>query len=461
LCCPSTVSHFSVASYDSWHPQRGICAKEEIEFYTSSYGLGATVNCSVKPLLDHSLNDDIWTLQEIVLKTPGEHSIWNYETGQEETFVGELQLAYKGSRDEFETGLEGHAENIAIVGVMLKVEEGAEDNEELEKLIRGWERHQEERYETCDVEYDDDECTLSTRGRNDNSDNLDTSDEDNTTDGEECQEDCSKCCRATDRKLGSADNMLSEFSTLRGHDNLAETVKKQKEEIEQLKEQLQRCEITTSTQEITPEQHDRELGYWNRKCGDSYYCLMNLFKNTETDVSGSRSRFSCICPSFVIRHIFSHPSSRLLILLSQYYYNYRGGLTYPPCTEIVYWRVMVNPLIISPGQLERIERLTFMHLNDDCKLDTVGRRRNSSGSCAVDVNRPRQALSQKHGLKRCDAWNTAGAFADFSAEDDEEEVASQWNTGGSTWARASSVFVNIEEEDEGTKKKSKRSQRRR
>jgi len=55
--------------------QRGQCAKDEITFYTTPYGLGATVDCTIQPLLDHSLNDDVWTLQEIVVKTPVRESL--------------------------------------------------------------------------------------------------------------------------------------------------------------------------------------------------------------------------------------------------------------------------------------------------------------------------------------------------------------------------------------------------
>ena len=143
------------------------------------------------------------------------------------------------------------------------------------------------------------------------------------------------------------------------------------------------------------------------------------------------------------------------IILFQYYYNYRGGLTYPPCTEIVYWRVMMQPMMISPGQLERIERLTYMHINNDCVLNTVGKRR-SSKSCAVDVNRPRQALSIKHSLKRCDSWTTASVGSSVSDETiDDDAKDDDFTYSNVTSTSANNMIPNVSDTIAEEKKKSK------
>jgi len=363
--------------------ERGQCAKDEITFYTTPYGLGATVDCTIQPLLDHSLNDDVWTLQEIVVKTPGEHSIWNPETGEEDTFAGEIQLGYKGSMGPNKTGLEGHAENIGMVGILLKVGTNYDADNELEKLIQGWEKSQTNQYKTCNKEYDHNDCSLNISARSAGASDganggiSDTRDSTGVTD--QCGN-CSECCNINNRNLMGR-HVLTALSGLRGHDNLSETVRKQDQEIRELKSKLSQCNYS-----INADSQSRELGEWHRQCPNSHYCIMNLYKHTQTD----------------------------------YYYNYRGGLTYPPCTEIVYWRVMMQPMIISPRQLERLERLIYMHLNDECELATVGNRRGND-SCAVDVNRPRQSLSRQHKLKMCDSWSIASVLESGSGGDQGDD----------------------------------------
>ena len=388
--------------------QRGQCAKDEITFYTMPYGLGATVDCTIQPLLDHSLNDDVWTLQEIVVKTPGEHSIWNPETGEEDTFAGEIQLGYKGSMGPNKTGLEGHAENIGMVGILLKVGTNYDADNELEKLIQGWEKSQTNQYKTCNKEYDHNDCSLNISARSAGASDganggiSDTRDSTGVTD--QCGN-CSECCNINNRNLMGR-HVLTALSGLRGHDNLSETVRKQDQEIRELKSKLSQCNYS-----INADSQSRELGEWHRQCPNSHYCIMNLYKHTQTDVSESK-------PGMII--IDSSLLNWIKFDKLKYYYNYRGGLTYPPCTEIVYWRVMMQPMIISPRQLERLERLIYMHLNDECELATVGNRRGND-SCAVDVNRPRQSLSRQHKLKMCDSWSIASVLESGSGGDQGDD----------------------------------------
>jgi hypothetical protein len=134
----------------------------------------------------------------------------------------------------------------------------------------------------------------------------------------------------------------------------------------------QQEESTVTTAVSSPKDDERKLkttyGKFHRRCPGSYYCFFNLYLHTMTD----------------------------------FYYSYSGSLTYPPCTENVDWRILQNPLYVSPAQIEQIKKLTYMHLNGKCELATVGVKLNDG--CAVGVNRPLQSLSTRHELKKCDAW---------------------------------------------------------
>jgi len=53
-----------------------------------------------------------------------------------------------------------------------------------------------------------------------------------------------------------------------------------------------------------------------------------------------------------------------------YHYRYRGSITSPPCSEIVSWRVMDEPLVISRRQYKTLARLLNTHVNPDtCKVE--------------------------------------------------------------------------------------------
>jgi len=84
-------------------------------------------------------------------------------------------------------------------------------------------------------------------------------------------------------------------------------------------------------------------------------------------------------------------------------YTYKGGLTTPPCTEIVNWNVVDTPIKISEGQLKRLQSLILcyvsQHHNDDGTLNSCGYGTvaTASGSTA----RPTQALLGRKVLHRC------------------------------------------------------------
>lgn len=59
-----------------------------------------------------------------------------------------------------------------------------------------------------------------------------------------------------------------------------------------------------------------------------------------------------------------HPYSEELIP-TYWFYGYDGSLTEPPCSEIVSWFVMDEPMIISPEQLEQMKGILFTHVDPD------------------------------------------------------------------------------------------------
>jgi hypothetical protein len=65
---------------------------------------------------------------------------------------------------------------------------------------------------------------------------------------------------------------------------------------------------------------------------------------------------------------------------------------------------MIEPVIISVGQLHRLEMLVAKYMEyPQCKPRTWGKPRSDrSSSCKVDVNRPVQYLSQSHQLEDCE-----------------------------------------------------------
>jgi len=76
---------------------------------------------------------------------------------------------------------------------------------------------------------------------------------------------------------------------------------------------------------------------------------------------------------------------------------------------------MVAPLIISEGQLRRLEDLTSKYLEyPSCRLETWGKPR-EDGSCHVDVNRPVQYLTDEHSLEDCEKYNEGPAWVFESA----------------------------------------------
>ena len=76
-------------------------------------------------------------------------------------------------------------------------------------------------------------------------------------------------------------------------------------------------------------------------------------------------------------------------------YTYRGGLTTPPCTEIVNWNLLDTPLYLSKSQIDRLYHLILCFTEiSTCRHATIA---NEAGQ----TNRPVQALNGRTVTHRC------------------------------------------------------------
>ena len=76
-------------------------------------------------------------------------------------------------------------------------------------------------------------------------------------------------------------------------------------------------------------------------------------------------------------------------------YSYKGGLTTPPCTEIVNWNLLDTPLYASKSQVERLYNLILCLVEPStCKHSTIA---NEIGQ----TNRPVQPLGGRTVVHRC------------------------------------------------------------
>jgi hypothetical protein len=87
------------------------------------------------------------------------------------------------------------------------------------------------------------------------------------------------------------------------------------------------------------------------------------------------------------RHLFPYD-----IWPTIYFYRYKGSLTVPPCSEIVSWRVLDEPLVISRRQLKHLARLLkHGHVNSEtCQPDTAVH------PTTGESYRPLQTLNHEH-----------------------------------------------------------------
>lgn len=87
---------------------------------------------------------------------------------------------------------------------------------------------------------------------------------------------------------------------------------------------------------------------------------------------------------------------------TEYYFRYNGSMPEPPCYVGVHWRVMKDPIRVSPQQITQLENLFLRRLNPNtCLPDTAGKPRDN-GSGKLDFNRPLQTVRNQHKLVFCE-----------------------------------------------------------
>ena len=100
------------------------------------------------------------------------------------------------------------------------------------------------------------------------------------------------------------------------------------------------------------------------------------------------------------------------MLESDDYYHYDGGLTTPPCSEIVWWNFNADSMIISSDQYAR---LTYIILNTHVEVDGECTRY-TVASEGGSTSRPVQPLNGRVVEKICNRATKKGAKAVKSAK---------------------------------------------
>jgi len=123
----------------------------------------------------------------------------------------------------------------------------------------------------------------------------------------------------------------------------------------------------------------------------------------EPRFKGDKSR-----PEFISKPYYKrewHPYDWYVHANTEYYFNYKGSMPEPPCFEGVHWRVLRHPVRISPGQLNKLQKMMGKdRLNPEtCRYETAGKK--LSGSEKYLFNRPIQTTSRRHKLVYCDCDN--------------------------------------------------------
>ena len=75
-----------------------------------------------------------------------------------------------------------------------------------------------------------------------------------------------------------------------------------------------------------------------------------------------------------------------IIPVNETFYRYEGGLTTPPCSQIVHWSVASRPLLISTSEENDLSDLILKYVGEDCFSQTVA-------SAGGSTSRPTQPLN--------------------------------------------------------------------
>jgi hypothetical protein len=102
---------------------------------------------------------------------------------------------------------------------------------------------------------------------------------------------------------------------------------------------------------------------------------------------------------------------------SQYYFRYRGSWVEPPCLEdlTAEWRVMKEPIKISPDQFARLATIFYQRLNPStCVQESAGRLRTGS-TYERDFNRPTQTTTNMHEVTYCECIDFTSGYPNDKA----------------------------------------------
>ena len=95
---------------------------------------------------------------------------------------------------------------------------------------------------------------------------------------------------------------------------------------------------------------------------------------------------------------------------THYYFRYEGSTPEPPCIEGVHWRVLKDPIIVAPSQIEELKSLLTNRVDPATCQPYTAARVEADGS--VHVNRPLQRRRPSHKLVYCECldWESKGTL---------------------------------------------------
>jgi len=106
------------------------------------------------------------------------------------------------------------------------------------------------------------------------------------------------------------------------------------------------------------------------------------------------------------------PYEWLLKVGTEYYFRYEGTQMYPPCWEVVHWRVLKDPIRVHPRQIAELNRLLAWRRSPSgdnrCDLDTAGEV--SSNGQTVDLSRRTQYYHLQHRQVFCECKDWPSKF---------------------------------------------------
>jgi hypothetical protein len=79
-------------------------------------------------------------------------------------------------------------------------------------------------------------------------------------------------------------------------------------------------------------------------------------------------------------------SPYMLIPEGSAYYHYDGGLTTPPCSEVVWWNIADKPVSLDPAQFHQLIELIINYVDTECHTGTYAGPVGSTSRPTVALN---------------------------------------------------------------------------